>query len=261
MIDEAAVAEFMKQLAYDVNALPRKAFIPEVIDKLVDEFCIDHAQKDVVGSVLEFGAAQWLHETERAKIDFKRVRMEFERIIQVAEAARDALLNLSDDAQRILVETGEARTIAGSPMPRVAVGESALTLNYVLAPNSESRSILLGEISSILSSLAQCAVDAGPSAGVNKRGKPPDEALSEFLSAGFVVWTKVLERPFKLDWTSDGEPITDAARFSVRIVRIVAPETTLSKIVTTTRSVRKHINEISNLQEFHLVAGLFPQVV
>jgi hypothetical protein len=80
-------------------------------------------------------------------------------------------------------------------------------------------------------------------------GRPDQQGLWDLLHMGFQVWASVLGRPFKLDWASDGEPITDAARFCVRIARAVDPSLTLQQIATVSRKVREKSKSIRDLKE------------
>lgn len=224
-------------------------FTSEIIDLIGEEFNIPVTHRDAVGQLLEGGALQWARETRRSALGFEKVRKELGSLEKAAKAIASALDNLSADTQLVLVDSGDGRTLGGFPLPRVSLHESSLALEYAAAPDHGSRCITLTEAKSILAALGQCAIDARPMARASRQGRPEQEALFDFLTFGYQVWATVLGRAFRLDWASDGEPITDAARFSVRIARIVEPAATLQQIATAARKVREKGMSFMDLEE------------
>jgi hypothetical protein len=248
MIDEKAQAEFIKRFT-EASQGPRIVFTSEIVDQLSEEFGIPIAMRDLVGQILEVGARQWSAETQFSALGFEKIRKELRSLEKAAKAIVSVLENLSADTQQIMVDAGDGRTLGGFPLPRVSMHDSAPVLEYAASSDRESRCISLAEARSIFAALGQCAVDARPMARATHKGRPEQEALFDLLHVGFHVWASLLCRAFKLDWASDGEPITDAAMFSVRIARVVDSAATLQQIATAARKVREKGMPIRDLEE------------
>ncbi|WFE75752.1 hypothetical protein [Roseinatronobacter sp. S2] len=219
------------------------------MDEIGADFGIPAEMRDEIGQVLEFGASEYACETERAAHDFERIRKELHALDQAAKSLLNALANISLQTQRILHEAGVGRSLKGFDLPRVTGTDNAPLLHYAASPNQQPLSIPLADIGSILAALGQCAIDARPAARASRKGRPEQQGLWDLLHMGFQVWASVLGRPFKLDWASDGHPITDAAQFSVRIAHVVDQSLTLQQIATASRKVREMSFQVSNLAE------------
>ena len=250
MIDNEAQARFLEGAVQAALSSPRSVFTPEIMDQIGADFDLPAEVRDGVALLLEFGAREYASETERAALGFERVRKELRALEQAANAITRALEYLSPDTQRILQEAGVGRTLIGSDLPRVSMLADSPTLHVSASPDQAPLNIPLADIRSILTALGQCAVDAQPVAKASRKGRPDQQGLWDLLHMGFQVWASVLGRPFKLDWASDGEPITNAARFSVRIAQAVDASLTLPQIATASRKVREMSFQISNLSEF-----------
>lgn len=248
MIDEDAKREFFEHLIGKAQS-HRAVFTHEVIDRIGTEFGIPDEQRDEIGLILEVGANAFFFETQRSSRDFKRTRKELLGLESAVRTIEKALQNLSADTKDVLLQAGIARRLNGFHFPRISEQDAVPVLNYTLTGDQEARRITLAEIEAILLALGQCAFEAKPLAKASRVGRPEHEALYDFLIFAFQVWESVLQRAFKLDWASDGEPITDAARFSVRVSHIVEPSLTLQQIATASRKVREKVMSFRSLEE------------
>lgn len=248
MIDEDAKREFFKRVIGKAQS-QREAFTNAVIEQIGAEFSIPTELKDQVGLFLEVGANAFFFETRRAGLDFDRARQELRSLERSVRATEKALQNLSADTKDVLAQAGIARGLNGFHIPRVSEHEGVQVLNYTVAGDQETRRITLSEIEAILAALGQCAVDAKPLARASRMGRPEHEALYDLFIFAFLVWDTLLQRAFKLDWATNGDPITDAARFSVRIAHVVEPSLTLQQIATSARKVREKSMSFRNLEE------------
>ena len=86
-------------------------------------------------------------------------------------------------------------------------------------------------------------------AGGNSKGRPKDKSLDDFLGTAFQVYINFANKPFTLEWHSDGQPISEAACYCVDLVNVFRPEVTPSKIATTARKIRETHIKVSELQE------------
>ncbi|WP_127563067.1 hypothetical protein [Nioella ostreopsis] len=225
------------------------AFTPEVVEQLAQEFDIPKALHDIVGNILILGAAQWAYEMRRAARDFKQIRKDLTGLEKVAVEIARALENLSAETRDVLVEAGFGRTRGGCHYPYISVHDSLPVMEYEPSSGQDSSQISLTEIASILSSLSKCVADAQPTARAGRKGKIDDESMYDLLHSCFHVWESILGRKFSLDWASNGEPITDAAVFCVRVARLVDPALSLQKIATASRKTREKGMKISDLEK------------
>ena len=67
------------------------------------------------------------------------------------------------------------------------------------------------------------------------------------VDQAFLIWARLLRRPFKLDWTPQGEPLTEAAAWCERVCRAAEPEIARTRIRTAALKVRERLPENSNL--------------
>jgi hypothetical protein len=249
MIAEDELRKFVELYRHECLNLPRTVFTPDVMASIAREFSFSSDEVDAAGQILEAGAQQWAIETERAKLDFEAIRKELRSLERAAKVAGDILGRLSGVTTGILIESSAGRGLSKLVVPAITLDGSAPALTYADPLNDKNRCVSLKEIEAILVALSRCAVDAGPTAGSNKKGRPADEALFDLLHFGFHAWKSVLGREFTLDWASDAEPITLAARFCVRIARVVNPTAPAQKIVTAARKVQEKSLSFSNLED------------
>ncbi len=254
MVENEAQAEFLKSHIESALSSPRTVFTPEIMDQIGLDFGILAEVRDVVALVLEFGGREYASEAQRAALDFERIQKELRALDKAAKSIACALQNISSQTQSILHEAGVGRSLKGLDLPRVSGLRDAPLLYYSASPDQEALCIPLSDVQALLAALGQCAIDARPAARASRNGRPDQQGLWDLLNAGFQVWASVLGRPFKLDWASNGDPITDAAQFSVRIARVVEPSLTLQQIATASRKVREKGMSFSNLEEVPQVA-------
>ncbi len=248
MTDDDVKREFFERVIGKAQT-QREAFTNAVIEQIGAEFSIPTELHDQIGLFLEVGANAFYFEARRAGLDFDRARQELRSLERSARATESALQNLFADTQDVLAQAGIARGLNGFHVPRVSQHEGVQVLNYAVAGDEETRQISLSEVEAILAALGNCAVDAKPLARASRMGRPEHEALYDLFIFAHLVWDTLLHRAFKLDWATNGDPITDAARFSVRIAHIVEPSLTLKQIATSARKVREKSISFRNLEE------------
>ena len=249
MLENEAQAAFLRSYIETAQASPCNVFTPEIMDRIGSEFCIPAEVCDAVAPVLELGARDYSFEAQRAALDFERIRKELRALDNAAKSIASALQNMSPETQRILHESGVGRGLKGFDLPRVSGLPDAPLLHYAKSPDQEPASIPLADVQVVLAALGQCAINAGPAARASKTGRPENQGLWVLLTMAFQVWASVLGRPFKLDWASNGDPITDAAQFAVRVAQVVDPSVTLREIATASRKVREKGMSFRNLEE------------
>ena len=108
---------------------------------------------------------------------------------------------------------------------------------------------LLSSTTKQLRQLDDLSTKAFKLAGGNSKGRPKDESLDDFLGTAFQVYENFANKPFTLEWHSDGQPISEAACYCVDLVNVFRPEVTLPKIATTARKIRETHLKVSELQE------------
>ena len=253
MIDEKVQAEFFQRLIGNSQS-ERSVFTPEIMDKIGEEFAILAPHRNEVGMLLEIGANAYSREAGLEALDFDRVRKDLRSLEKAAKSLTTIMDNLTPDALEILVRVGFVQELKDMPLPRITQSETSPVLDYADRATDLSRRIPLSEARTIATALSQCAEYAHEKVIESRKGRPENGALVDLLNFGYQVWASVLGRAFTLDWASDGEPITHAAMFSVRIVRFVDPAATLQQIATAARKVREKGMSFSNLEEI-------PQVV
>jgi hypothetical protein len=250
MFENEAQAKFVANQIKAARSAPRTLFTPEIMDQIGVDYCIPVEMRDEIGLALEFGAREYAFETQRAALDFEGIRKDLRALDKAAKSMLSALETISPDTQRILHEAGVGRTLKELDLPRVSALDGEALLHFAASPDQPPQCISLDDVRSILAALDQCATDARPAATASRKGRPDQQGLWDLLHTGFQVWASGLGRPFKLDWASNGDPITDAARFSVRISHVVDPSLTLRQIATASRKVREMSFKLSDLSEF-----------
>lgn len=252
-MNQQAQIEFFQRLI-GTSQTERAIFTCDVIDKIAEEFDISQANRDQMGLILEVGAHAFATEAQLLALDFKRIKQDLRALEKAAHTLASALDTLAPDTLELLGRSGFAQRLRDMPLPRITLSGTSHELEF-LSPTTEiARSVSLSETSALAAALSQSAAFAHDRVSEYRKGRPENTALDDLLGFVFQIWESLLGRAFKLDWASNGEPITDAARFSVRIVRVVAPSTTLQQIATASRKVREKGQSFSNLEEV-------PQVV
>ena len=90
------------------------------------------------------------------------------------------------------------------------------------------------EVASIISALGQLAFYAGSAAGTcppRNLSAQKIRPLREWINGMFYIWVGIIQKPFTRDVASDGEPITEAARFCVEVYKFLDPETPKSLVL------------------------------
>ncbi|WP_323034870.1 hypothetical protein [Pararhodobacter sp.] len=252
-MDEQAQIEFFQRLIGNSH-LERVVYTPKVIDQIGDEFAIPHASRDEIGQILEVAANAFSDEARLEALDFERVRKDLRNLEKAAKSLATVLDTLAPDAIEILIRVGFVQRLKDMPLPRITQSEASAVLGYTVPDSDGSRCIPLSEATTIVTALGHCAAYARERVAESRKGRPEIGALVDLLNFGFQVWESVLGRSFKLYWASNGDPITDAAQFSVRIARVVEPSLTLQQIATASRKVREKGMSFSNLEEVPQVA-------
>ena len=206
-----------------------KFFTETQMATLRDEFELPDEHIATTLAVLEHFAILWKDEVSCARISRPVVRKELKALLKATEHLSDLLEALSGDAW-LFIDRGDFGR---------RYGESDGDADpFDLNPVEES--------------LKNAKVAFGAALGVagqGKRGRPTDDA-SYFLMFGiFQVWVSILRRDFRLDWTRDSQPITQAARFFAAVWKIIDPSISASRIANSARENREIRLSINSLED------------
>ncbi|WP_424973208.1 hypothetical protein [Dinoroseobacter sp. S76] len=228
----------------------RKYFSQAVSGPIEREFEIPSVISSAVFLNLAFGALHYWKQRIQDRASNKAVRKKFDRLNRKASELADMLSTMTGEAWEAIDGVQLAYETAPALYPDWRAANSS---DPVDAPPRLTQDDV-ADLAAKLSALAETTEAATRMVGKGQVGRPEDDAMLHLLHVAFQVWTTILGRPFKLDWTGASEPITDAAQFCVRIARVVDPSISLGRIANASRSVREKSMTVSDL-------GLTPEIM
>lgn len=235
---------------------PEIPFSTEVFEPIASEFGIPKESANVARYLLNFAAQCSKVETKFHQTNMPIARKQLLKIKKLNEAYLEQLNQLLPETRAVL-----ERTIVGTKLaPNFEnSGDSLVLRNQGSESADNSTESDLAEVESINQLLASTTEQiehfdsfitlAINVARGNKSGRPTDETLDDLLGTAFQVYVNFAGKPFTLDWHSDGEPLSDAAKFVVAIVKKFKPNTSLSHIATASRRIREKHIKVSSLHE------------
>jgi hypothetical protein len=169
-------------------------------------------------------------EVQRAARDKARARNELERALKLADQLSAQMGDLSEDTRHFINRRTYWETLdrTGFVFGRP---DQKLSLDQIEKDLSRTKDTLALSLR-----------------GLHQKGRPSDDALDGLLLYAFLVWTRWLHRPFALDWTSKGEPLTEAAVWCEQVCRTADPEIAPQRVRTAALKVRERLLEANNLR-------------
>lgn len=164
-------------------------------------------------------------------------RKELASVQKAAKKLGDAIDNLSWQPQSAITKHSENRSMAaffGQPDG----DEAATALISVPDPDGSEGHIEIDipTLTTLIRSLEHTAKDAMHGLSKSRPGKQSSHALSLWVSNIADIWEQSTDQPFTRDVASDGEPITNAARFCVGAFQFIDPALERSLVLTTMKS-------------------------
>jgi hypothetical protein len=90
----------------------------------------------------------------------------------------------------------------------------------------------------LIPALGHAALDAASKLNKSRPGKQKAHGMHLWIANIAKVWAEVTDQPFTRDVASDGEPITNAARFCVGAFQLVDPELDRSVVLTAMKKLK-----------------------
>jgi hypothetical protein len=183
-----------------------------------------------VRASLRQAVLDYKEEVQRAARDKARARKELERAVKLADQLSAQVSDLSQDTRHFI----NRRTYWGT-LDRTG---------FVFGRPDQKPSLdqIKKDLSRAKDTLALSL------RGLHQKGRPSDDVLDGLLFYAFWVWTQLLRRPFSLDWTSKGEPLTDAAAWCEQVCRTADPEIAPQRVRTAALKARERMRETNNLR-------------
>lgn len=207
------------------------------LEELFAEFAIATEHHAETVRVLEHAAASWRRARPEPddQVPPAKLKSSLGKVAKLADQLTEALSALPAQAA-VNLEMEYIRT------------ETALAMTYGLSPNRKGVAIYieepdgtefavtleLHEISEIIAYLGEMAQRAADKPA-GRTGAKRDEALRWWVLYMDRYWTRTLGRKFTRDVTSDGVPISEAARFCVSAFEKVCPDTPSSRVLNEMR--------------------------
>lgn len=258
MANDAHIHDFIKLTLGD-SLTKRTVFTDEVAEQLAKKFDIPSGIMPTVQIVFEPAAHQFKEQSARANRTSKTTRSELNRLRKDVEKLNTTLGSLSSEAWAVLSDTGDWQSYAGVQGPRISREDdtSGVALPFRLHlgdhESGSPRAIDISHLLNCLSALDDCVSSGIKAAGEGQTGRPEDDATFFLLVSAYQVWTSLLMRDFRLDWHSDGEPLTDAAMFCVWVCGAVEngldTKIARSRIITAARKAQEELRPIKGLEE------------
>lgn len=95
----------------------------------------------------------------------------------------------------------------------------------------------------LVSALEHAAGDAANELARSRTGKQRAHGLNLWMSNVADIWAEAANQPFTRDVASDGEPITNAARFCVSAFQLIDPELDRSLVLTAMKKFKAKRNK------------------
>ena len=183
----------------------------------------------VVQLSLQQAALNYNEEIQRAQRDKKTAKGELERALKLTNRLSAQLNDLSEDTRFFINRRTFQQALERTGVP-LGKPDRKVRLDKIKRDLSKTKDTI--ELSLI---------------SLRKTGRTSDDALDGLLLQAFLIWVRLLRRPFKLYWTQHGEPLTEAADWCERVCKAADPEIAPTRIRTAALKVRKRLPENSNL--------------
>lgn len=229
-------------------------FTDDQRDDFQSEFSISDQAVAVIDHLMRAARLRFLEDEKLAKRDLQKVRKELNRASRAAHALLQALQSMSEDTVHVLDDAGYGLRLAGQPYPRLAVDDAATSttsaeLKYKCRDTGEILTATLPNIEQLLSAFSEAIIAAKPMAGAGRKGRSNDDGIELLLFFIYHCWESILRRDFKLDWTEQSQPITEAARFAVYLSQLVDGAIPASRIAGGARKVQRKGIRINGLED------------
>lgn len=203
------------------------------LEELFAEFDIATEHRAETVRVLEHAATswRWSRPTPEDQVPPAKLKSSLGKVAKLSDQLNEALSALP------------AQATVNLEMEYIRV-DGALAFTYGLVPNRKGVAIYieepdgtefavtleLHEISEVIANLGDLARrSADKPAG--RKGTKRDQQLRSWVSDIDMYWTKTLGRKFTRDVTSEGVPISEAARFCVSAFEKVCSDTPPSRVL------------------------------
>jgi len=185
--------------------------------------------RPVVRAALRQAVLSYKEEVERAARDKRSARKELDRVLKLADQLSAQISDLSEDTLHFINRRTYWRTLDRTGFV-FGLPDRKISLDRIKKSLSRTRDTL--ELSL---------------RGLQQPGRPSDDALDGLLVLARFFWTVLLRRPFKLDWTPQGEPLTEAAAWCAQVCRVAEPKIAPTRVRTAALKARERLGENSNL--------------
>lgn len=206
--------------------------VKERISELAGRLCPRgrHLPKRIVVQFsLQQAALNYKEEMQRAQRDRKSAKRELEKALKLADRLSVQLDDLSEDTRFFIKRRTFQQALERTGVP-LGIPDRKASLDKIKDDLSKAKDTLELSLRSF-----------------RKTGRPSDDVLDGLLLQAWLIWVRQLRRPFKLDWTPQGEPLTEAAAWCEHVCRTVEPEIARTRIRTAALKVRERLPENSNL--------------
>ena len=228
-------------------------FTESQIEKWLKDFKIAPENSQVFSVGLEIMAENWTNEckAENPKTSTNSRKVELDRLRRHAAALKATLKNLSPSAWSDLEHTSDVMETSDRVEGIVLDwddGTDARVPRFNLGPTSDSFGLdtLLATLGMIQSaaSFPELTFDH------IKTGAQPDRFLQIGMRHLHEFWEKTVGCEFTRDATSDGQPISEAARFCVQVCGEMSPNTPKSRVLNAMKKQIKQHREMKSRKNF-----------
>ncbi|MDA9207822.1 hypothetical protein N9O61_02945 [Octadecabacter sp.] len=202
--------------------------------KLATDHVIPTQSRSAVRQALTMGYAEYLREAKFYNLDVKKVGKELAVVAKAASALKSAITELSPDAVQAMNDFVLGSSLS-EQLPHEETlkdADPALLIQSMLKNDATATDYGFDVDQSIqdFERVSQIATGGLRFIRAIKRGKRLDERFLVLMQKARLAWEIVLQRDFKLDWTSDNQPVTAAACYCFDVARAVDPAIEARKI-------------------------------
>lgn len=224
------------------DTLPDRFFSDEFLDQLLRDYQIDEQLKDNLHERLERIAKEWYlqQNSPEEKVSPSDVRKALDGLSRDAHALKKRMESANDAVWSSIIGASSYYRFSSEDLgfeyatphfpEHGEIGVPAVTV----ATSGAHKPLDTIEVASIISALGQLAffAEVAPEVNPPKNMKAQNiRPLREWMFGMHNVWLGIIQRKFTRDVASDGEPITEAARFCVDIYKVLDPETEKSLVI------------------------------
>lgn len=219
----------------------KHTYTPEAFSGLCEEFQIPPELRDEVLRRLEDSAAVWrrYHRSEEPRPLAHHVRQELQKLAKHAASLAASYHALTDEARRALTMRQEHHAMHGA---LEALTAASPPYPYLHIPSADRDPVVIeaepSDIARLVEGLGMIAEEASGRVSPQKAGTRRSEALRLWISNVQLIWTDLLGRPFTRDFLSNGEPVSEAARFCIAAFAPIDPKTPKTRV---DNAMRQHI--------------------